>query len=128
MAEFAGSELRETLGELDCRRVREAREHHVLQRSELLHQRRVDARVAVPEQVDPDRVEDAAAFEIVEPEPFGATDRHERQRFVVLHLRAGMPDGTQAALENLRVRAHAATSSRASSDRRREICSALGSF
>src|SRR5258708_13525332 len=120
MSEFAGSELRETPGELDCRRVREAREHHVLQRSELLHQRRVDARVAVPEQVDPpraDRVEDAAAFEIVDPEPFGATDLHERQRFVGLHLRSRMPAGTQAPLHNLPLPTHSHTPYRPTTNR-----------
>src|SRR5260221_3302653 len=129
MAKAAGSELREALGELDCGRVREPCEHHVLQRSELLYQRRIDARVAVPKQIDPpraDRIEDAAAFEIVEPDPFGAADRHERQRFVVFHLRAGMPDRAQAALEHPCVRVHAVASSKDASDRSQAAFAALG--
>src|SRR5207253_7301039 len=98
--------------------------------SELLHQRRIDARVAVPQQVDPpgaDRIEDAAAFEIVEPDPFGAADRYERQRFVVLHLRAGMPDCAQAALEHLCILVHVADSISASKDKRPETPAAVGS-
>jgi len=85
MAEAAGASFAKTLGELDRRRVRKSREHDVLQRIELtaagpaLH-----ARVAVPEQVDPpgaDRIEDAAAFEIVEPCSFSAAHRHEAAAF-----------------------------------------------
>jgi hypothetical protein len=34
---------------------------------------------------------------IVEPRALTARDGHERQTFVVLHLGAGVPHGTQAA-------------------------------
>ena len=100
MPQPRGRELRQALGELDRGLVGEAGEHHVLQRVELRVERRVDARMAVPEQVDPpgaDRVQDAAAFEIVEPDAFGAADRHQRQRLVMLHLGARMPDRAPAA-------------------------------
>jgi hypothetical protein len=34
---------------------------------------------------------------IVEPRALTARDGHQRQAFVVLHLRAGVPDGSEAA-------------------------------
>ena len=43
------------------------------------------------------RVEIAAAVEVVQPRALAARDGHERQPLVMLHLRAGMPDGPQAS-------------------------------
>jgi len=72
----------------------------VTQLAELVRKRGVDARVTVAEQVHPPRadgIEIAPAFEVVEPAALSPRHRDERQRFVVLHLRAGMPHGRQAA-------------------------------
>jgi hypothetical protein len=56
--------------------------------------------MAVAEQASPpraDRVEPAAAVVAMEPRTFGARDRQHRQRFVVVHLRARMPDDGEVA-------------------------------
>ena len=98
MAEPAGRQRREPLGELDHRPMREAGEHHVLELVELRGDRGADARIRVAEEIDPPRahrVEIAAAVEIVEPRTLAARDRHERQRLVLLHLRARMPHGAR---------------------------------
>ena len=82
--------------------MREAREHHVLELPELVDERGADPRIRVPEEIDPPRahrVEIAATVEIVEPRAVAARDGDERQRLVLLHLRARMPDGAKAALE-----------------------------
>src|SRR6185437_10082746 len=91
-------EAHQLLGQFDRRRMGEAGEDHVLQRARLLGQRGGDARVGMPEQVGPpraDAVEVAAAFGVVEPRAFAAHDRYERDRLVVAHLGAGMPDMLQ---------------------------------
>ena len=88
------------LGKLDRRLVREAGQHHVVEPVELRLQCRDDARVAVAEQARPpraDRVEIAPSVVAVQPGAFGAGDRHHRQRFVVVHLRARMPDDGEVA-------------------------------
>jgi hypothetical protein len=82
--------------------VRKAREHHMLEPAELIDQRGSDFRIRVPEQIDPPgahRVEVTATVEIVEPRAFAARDGDERQRLVLLHLRARMPDGAKAPLD-----------------------------
>src|SRR5579864_8713836 len=102
MTERVLREYLETLGKFDGGLVRAPREHRVFERIELILQRRVDTRVGVAEQVDPpgaDGVEIATAFLIVEPRAGTARDRDERKAFVMFHLGAGVPDGTQAACD-----------------------------
>jgi hypothetical protein len=80
--------------------VREAGEHGVFQRIQLVFQRRVDARVGMAEQVHPPRadgVEVAAAFMVVQPCALAPADGDQRDGFVVLHLGARMPYAAQAA-------------------------------
>jgi hypothetical protein len=87
-------------GEFHHRLVREAGQHDVVQRVQLLAQRRLDVRMAVAEQVDPpgaDAVQVAPAFKVVQPHAFGARDGHGRLRLVQLHLRARVPHMAQAA-------------------------------
>ena len=101
MAERAACRARQPLGELHGRLVRAAGEQHVLELAELVGERGVDARVGMAEEIHPpraDRIEVAPALEIVEPATFAARHGNERQRLVVLHLGAGMPDRGQAAL------------------------------
>jgi len=84
--------------------VGEAGQHDVVERVELLAQRRDDARVAVPEEVRPpgaDGVEEAVAVHVLQPRALRAADRHQRQGLVQLHLRARMPDGVEAAAEEV---------------------------
>src|SRR6185436_4976213 len=94
VAEAASRRARQPLGELDGRLVRAAGEEHVLQLSQLVRERGVDARVGMPEEIHPpraDRVEIPPAVEIVEPAPGAARHRNQRQDFVMLHLGARMP-------------------------------------
>ncbi len=101
VAKRAAGSPSQTLGKLHHRLMAEAGEQHVLELAELVAKRRVDARIAVAEQVYPPRadgVEVTMAVEVVEPAARRARDRHQRQRFVLLHLGARMPYGTQAAL------------------------------
>ena len=94
------------LRELDRGGMREAGEHRVRQRVELLGDGSVDARVRMPEQVDPPRahrIEIAAAVEVMQPRATPARDRHERRLLVVLHLRARMPHRGAAARHPARV-------------------------
>jgi hypothetical protein len=96
--------------------VRETGEHHVLELVQLRDDGGTDARIRVSEEVDPPRahaVEIATTVEVIEPRAFAARDRHERHCLVLLHLRAGMPDGSEAALEPA-----AACANRASDARR----------
>ncbi|MNC84768.1 hypothetical protein D3C83_03340 [compost metagenome] len=100
VAQRAARESRQPLREQHHRLVREARQHHVLERIELRGERRVDARLAVPEEIHPpraDRIEVALALEVVEPAALRARDRNERQRFVLLHLGARVPHRAPAA-------------------------------
>src|SRR5918992_3915006 len=76
---------------------------------ELVADRRVDSRLAVPEQVDPpraDRIEEAPAVEVIEPGALSALDGYERQELMMLHLRARVPHRFQAAAQELLVCAH----------------------
>ena len=62
----------------------------------------LDARVIVAEQVDPpgtDAIQVAFAVHVVQPDAFAALDGHQRQGLVAFHLRAGVPYGMQAALQ-----------------------------
>ena len=68
---------------------------------QLVGQCGVDARLGMAEQVDPpgtDGVEIAPAVAVVEPAALRTRDGDDRQRLVLLHLRAGMPYRGAAAL------------------------------
>jgi hypothetical protein len=80
--------------------VRAAGKHDVFERIELFVQRGVDARIGVAEQIDPPRtdcIEITAAFVVIQPDAATARDRQQRQRLVLLHLRARMPHRARAA-------------------------------
>ncbi len=88
------------LGQTYGRFVSESGEDHVLELPQLFGERRIDARVGMPEEIDPPGahgIEIAFAVEILEPRPRTASNRDHRQGFVVLHLRAGMPHDAQVA-------------------------------
>jgi hypothetical protein len=60
--------------------------------------------VAVAEQVRPpgtDGVEEAMAIHVLQPRALRAADRHQRQGLVQLHLGARVPDGVEAAAEEV---------------------------
>jgi hypothetical protein len=100
VAERVAGERAEALREFDGGLVCAAGEHGVFERIELIFEGCVDARIRVTEQVDPpgaDRVQIAVVCAVVEPRALAARNRDERQAFMVLHLGAGVPDGTQAA-------------------------------
>jgi len=84
-------------------------EHDVLELIELVADALVDPRVGMPEHVHPpgtDRIEVAVAVEILEPDTFTTLDRNQRQLFVILHLRAGVPEHGEIALHPDLVQAH----------------------
>ena len=83
--------------------MRETGEHDVFKRVELFAQGRVDTRVAVAEEVDPpraDAIQIAPAVKVVQPGALTTRNRDQRQVvFVLLHLRARMPDSGEAAAQ-----------------------------
>ena len=88
------------LGEFDRRFVREAGQHHVIEAVELVLERGDDARMAMAEQAGPpgaDRVQIAAAVVAGQPDALGLGDRQHRQGFVIVHLRARVPDHGEIA-------------------------------
>ncbi|MNV28823.1 hypothetical protein D3C71_1200260 [compost metagenome] len=90
----------QALGQLHHGRVGKARQHHVVELAQLVHQRGLDVWVAVAEQVDPpgaDAVQVALPIGAVEPRALGARNGHGRLGFVPLHLGAGVPDAGEAA-------------------------------
>ncbi len=97
-------DLDQPLAEFDDRLMGEATEQHMVEPVELRLDPLDDHRMAVAEDIGPpgaDRVDVALAIEIGQPDAFGGGDRYQRQRaagFVVLHLRAGMPDMREGAL------------------------------
>ena len=96
----------EAFREFDDRLVGEAGQHDVFQRVELLLEGVADTRVGVAEEIDPpgaDAVEVAAALHVVKPGAFATLDRHQRKLLVVLHLGAGVPDGSKGAGEEVGV-------------------------
>ena len=106
----------QALRQLDHGRMRQPGQHRVVEARELVDQRRADRRMAVAEEVGPpraDAVEVAPALDVDQPGPLGRGDRDQRRRIglravrgaVRLHLRAGVPDGAQAAFAPGRVRA-----------------------
>ena len=100
MAERVVREGAQTLREFDDWLVCAAGEHGVFEGVELVFQRCIDTRIGMAEQVDPpgaDCVQIAVVRAIVEPRALASCDRDQRQTLVVLHLGAGVPDGTQAA-------------------------------
>ncbi len=99
-------QCRQSLGKLHHGLVGEARQDYVLEPAELVGQCSVDPWVGVSEKIDPpgtDRVEVAVAVEVIQPHSIAARDRHQRHLLVMLHLRAGMPHGAQAAGEQILV-------------------------
>ena len=103
-AEFVARQGGELLREGHHRLMGEAGQHDVVERVELLVERRLDARMAVAEQVGPpgaDGIQIAVAVEILQPGAFAAADGHQRQGLVQLHLGARMPDGVEAAAEEI---------------------------
>ena len=107
MPERAAGQGGKALRQFDHRLLRETGEHDVLERVELFAQGRVDTRVAVAEKIDPpraDAVQIALAVKVVQPGPLAARDRDQRQiALVLLHLRARMPNGGEAALQQVGV-------------------------
>ena len=94
------SETIQPLGKTYGRFVSEAGEDHMFELAQLLRERRIDARVGMPEDIDPPGthgVEIAFAVEILEPRSGTASNRDHGHGFMVLHLRAGMPHHPQIA-------------------------------
>ena len=90
------------LGELDRRTMREPGKHGVLEFRQLRADCGIDRRMAMAEQIDPPgthRVEISTSVEVVEPRSACARERDQRQRFMLLHLRARMPNRGAAARE-----------------------------
>jgi len=80
--------------------MREAGQHGVFEPVELVFQCRVDARIGMPEQIDPPRtdgVQITPPVGVVQPGPAAVADRHQRHGFMVLHLGAGVPHAVAAA-------------------------------
>ena len=78
--------------------VREACQQHMFKCFQLPDQCRVDAGVAVAEQIDPpgtDGIQVAPAFEVFQPDALAGAYRYKREPLVVLHLRAWMPQDGQ---------------------------------
>ncbi|MCY1174066.1 hypothetical protein D9M73_142520 [compost metagenome] len=87
----------------------ESGQDHVFELVDLVLDALVDARVGMPEHIDPpgaDRIEVAFAFEVFQPHAFPAFDRDQRQLFVIFHLGAGMPQHGEIALHPLIIQAH----------------------
>ena len=109
MAERAAGQLRQTFGQFDYRLVREAGEDDVFEFFELLTQRGIDTRVAMAKQIDPpgtDAIKIAFAVKVMQPDAFSTGNRNQRQGVaarVLLHLRARVPDGSQAAMQELSI-------------------------
>ena len=101
VAELVAGEFRQALGEFNYGLVGKTREHGVFQRVDLIAQRGVDVRVAVTEEIHPPRthrVEITLAVKVIQPATSSTRHRNQRQRFMLLHLRARMPHGGQAAV------------------------------
>src|SRR5439155_19304045 len=99
MTELAGRQRRQALGKLDHRPVREPGQHRMLEIGKLRGDRAADRRMRVTEEVHPpgaDGVQITPPLEVVQPGSAAASDRHQRQALVLLHLRAWMPDGGTA--------------------------------
>ncbi len=110
IAERALRQRRQALGQLHRRRMRAAGQHDVFKRLQLLHERRVDRRIGVAEQVDPPRtdgVEIALAVGVDQPGAVSAGDGQRRfvGRRIGPQARARMPDGALAAHRKRRVAA-----------------------
>ena len=88
------------LGETYRRLVGEAGEYDMFEFAQLRDEGRIDARIGMPEEIDPPgthRIEIALAVKILEPGAGTAPDRDHRQGFMVLHLRAWMPHDAKVA-------------------------------
>ena len=75
-------------------------QQHMFQCFQLPGESRVDARIGMTKQVDPpgaDGIKVAVTLEILEPYALAGFDRDDRERLVVLHLRAGMPQNGEIA-------------------------------
>ncbi len=95
---------REALRQLDHRRMGQARQHDVFDAVHLRVNGRLDARLVMPEQIDPpgtDAVEKTTTLRIEKPHPVATHDFQRRRVGVTLHLRAWVPNGLQAAQRDL---------------------------
>ncbi|MNQ94036.1 hypothetical protein D3C85_1095350 [compost metagenome] len=87
----------------------ESGQDHVFELVDLVLDALVDARVGMPEHIDPpgaDGIEVALAFKILQPDAFAALDRDQRQLLMVFHLGAGVPQDRKVALHPLVIEAH----------------------
>lgn len=95
--------------------MREAGEHHMLQRIQLLLDRRANARIGMAKQVGPPRadgIEITLAIEVFQPHAVAATNRDHRHgliaiavvRRMVTHLRTRVPDVLQVAIAEIGLR------------------------
>ena len=78
------------------------RENDVLELIELILQRGFNARIIVAEQINPPgtyAIQIAPPIKIVQPYTIAALNGDQRQLFVRLHLRAGVPHGFKAAMQ-----------------------------
>jgi hypothetical protein len=90
--------ISQALVKLNDRVVSEAGQHRMLEQAKLVCKRRIDAGVRVTKQIHPpgtDAVQIASAFMVVKPHALPATDWHQGQGFMMLHLSARMPDTAQ---------------------------------
>ena len=77
-----------------------ARQHHVFDFAELVDDGRINARIAVAEQIDPpagNGIQVAVSVLIDQPRALAARNRQWRRGLQVFHLGAGMPDGSTRA-------------------------------
>ena len=101
MPEMMAGQRRQPLGELHHRFVREAGEHDVLEGLQLLAQCGVDAGVGMAEQVGPpraDAIKQRISLLVIKPASLSFGNGNQGQRFVMLHLCARVPNGSQTAI------------------------------
>ena len=102
---FGGEPFGKFNGGLVCK----ASQHDMFQLAELVGNGGINTRVAVTKKIDPpgaNAIEVAFAFEVFEPDTFGTGNRHQRQRRMVFHLRARVPDRSQASLQPVGIGGH----------------------
>ena len=95
----------QSLRKLNRGTMGEIRKDDVLEPPQLRRNPRIDLLVRMSEEIRPprtDNIEIALAVHIVEPCPLCVVDHHRRQLFIVLHLRARVPDMAQVTLLNRR--------------------------
>ena len=100
IGQLAVGQRQQALAQAHQRFVRQAGDDDVFEAVQLLLQGRAQPGVAVAQRLAPpagDGVQQAAPIGQVQPAALGAHHRQRRQRLVVPHLRAGMPEGIQIA-------------------------------